>query len=88
MSGNMHIQTRGERVKVGDLEVALAKPEHRLGLLVDLGSGFAWFREGEYQGYHILPSGVANLPIAEVVKSKEFQDIYQEIISRRDKKSV
>lgn len=79
MSGHIFIQDSEERIEVGELEVALAEPKHIHGRTLGLGTGIAWFRDGEYQGYVGLPDAMKGLPIADVVQTPEFQKIYRKL---------
>lgn len=48
-----------------------------LGTYASFGDGVAFYRNGVYRGYHMLPDSLATKPLQEAVATPEFQAIFR-----------
>ena len=68
------------RVKVGQYEFEKARPKlTTIDNMAWLGEGIAYFKGGEYKGYHMLSEETFRLSIEEIVKTREFKKILKEL---------
>jgi hypothetical protein len=83
---SFEIRPENKQIQVGKFYFSLAGPAFNFGgeleFSADMGKGVAYYKDGRYVGYHILPDKLAGLPIEDVVKTDQFQDIYKEIVAK------